>query len=57
MPDQIRNLLPELAISGPPDLLLWSLSSLVECCYLPTVDLGLDLAVCLTMDFRIDRLH
>ena len=55
MPDRIRNLLPELATSGPLDPLLLLLSRSVGCYHLPTVDLGLELPVCLTKDFHIGR--
>ena len=53
MPDRTRNLLLELATSGPPDpLLLWHLAG----CYdLPTVDLGPELLVRPTKDCHIGR--
>ena len=55
MPDRTRNLLLELATSGPPDPLLLLLSRSAGCYDLPTVDLGLELPVRLTKDFHIGR--
>ena len=53
MPDRIRNLLPELATSGPPDPLLLLLLRSAGCYDLPTVDLGPELPVRLTKDCHI----